>query len=146
VADDPFDLERFLWAQESTLEAVRRELGRGRKTSHWMWFIFPQVAGLGRSATAQRYAIRSAAEARAYLAHPLLGERLRECCELLLTHRGQEPESILGHVDAIKLRSSMTLFDSVSKEPVFGCVLAAFYDGCRDFATESVLQSWGEAS
>ena len=142
--DDPFDLQRFLWAQQSCYSSVCRELADGRKTGHWMWFIFPQVAGLGRSATARRYAIQSRQEAVAYLEHPELGNRLSECCRLLLKHREQSARSILGGIDAMKLHSSMTLFASVSDQPVFGETLAAFYNAQRDAATLSILEQWAE--
>jgi uncharacterized protein (DUF1810 family) len=112
MADDPFDLQRFVDAQAPVYERVLTELRAGRKTCHWMWFIFPQAAGLGRSAMSERYAIRSDAEARAYLAHPVLGARLRECTALVeaaLT-KGATLERIFGGVDAMKFRSSMELF------------------------------------
>ncbi len=136
------ELERFLWAQDGVIEQAMAELERGRKTSHWMWFVFPQVAGLGRSVTAQRYAIHSLDEARAFLAHPLLGERLRECCELLLAHRESAPEKLLGVVDALKLRSSMTLFDALSSDDVFAEVLEAFFHAERDSLTLTVIEGW----
>lgn len=131
------DLQRFLDAQASSYAAALAELRRGRKVTHWMWFVFPQVAGLGRSAMAQRYAIASLDEARAYLAHPLLGPRLREASAAVLAHAGtRSAEAIMGGVDAIKLRSSMTLFEAVGEEPaVFAGVLDAFYAGQRDAAT-----------
>lgn len=138
------DLERFLWAQDGVIEQAMTELQRGRKTSHWMWFVFPQVVGLGHSATAQRYAIHSLAEARAFLEHPLLGERLRECCRLLLTHRDSAPENLLGVVDALKLRSSMTLFDAICSDDVFGEALSAFFHGERDSLTLAVMENWQE--
>ena len=133
------DLERFLWAQDGVIDQVLEELRQGRKTSHWMWFVFPQVVGLGHSATAQRYAIRSLDEACAYLAHPTLGARLRDCCRLLLSHRDTAPEEILGVVDALKLRSCMTLFQAASSEPVFDEVLDAFYQGQPDSMTLAIL-------
>jgi uncharacterized protein (DUF1810 family) len=130
------DLRRFVDAQAGTYERALAELRAGRKTGHWMWFVFPQIAGLGRSPMAQRYAIGSLDEARAYLAHPVLGPRLREAAAALLAHAGTSPESILGGIDALKLRSSMTLFDRAAPEDdVFARVLAAFYDGERDQAT-----------
>ena len=108
---EAFDLERFVAAQDGGVhERALAELRAGRKTSHWMWFVFPQLDGLGRSPTAQAYAIRSLAEARAYLEHPLLGPRLRECCEALLAAEADDPAAVMGAVDALKLRSSMTLF------------------------------------
>src|SRR5690349_7212891 len=107
-----FDLSRFVAAQAPVYAEALAELRRGRKEGHWMWFVFPQLAGLGRSPTALFYAIGSLAEARAYLAHPVLGPRLRECTETLLAHRRRGAEAILGPVDAMKLRSSMTLFEA----------------------------------
>jgi uncharacterized protein (DUF1810 family) len=135
-----FDLDRFVAAQEGIYPQALAELRRGRKESHWMWFVFPQLAGLGRSAMARRYAIASAAEARAYLAHPVLGARLRECAAALHAHRGERAEAILGAIDAIKLRSSMTLFAAVAGDPApFGAVLDAFFGGERDAATLNLI-------
>lgn len=136
----PHDLERFAAAQEGVYAQVRDELRGGRKVSHWMWFIFPQVAGLGSSAMAQRYAIHSLDETRAYLAHPVLGARLRECARLLLATSGRDAETILGPVDARKLRSSMTLFHRAAPtEAVFREVLERFFGGVPDAATDAVL-------
>jgi uncharacterized protein (DUF1810 family) len=125
-------LDRFVEAQEPIWDDVLAELNAGRKTSHWMWFIFPQIAGLGRSETARFYAIADAAEARAYLAHPVLGPRLQEASQALLAHRGRSAEAILGVIDAIKLRSAMTLFDAVAPGGVFAEVLDALYGAARD--------------
>ena len=126
-------LDRFVDAQAGVWAQVLAELKAGRKTSHWMWFVFPQIAGLGRSETARFYAISDVTEARAYLAHPLLGARLREAAAALLAHRGRSAEAMLGGIDAIKLRSSMTLFEAVAPdEPVFAAVLDAFFSGQRD--------------
>lgn len=134
------DLQRFVAAQEGVYPRALGELGRGRKDSHWMWFVFPQIRGLGRSPTARFYAIVSAEEARAYLAHPLLGARLRLCVAAVLGHRRRSAEAILGPVDAVKLRSSLTLFEAVADEPeVFAEALEAFYDGERDEATLRLL-------
>lgn len=108
--DDPFNLQRFLDAQSLVYETVLRELRAGRKATHWIWFIFPQEAGLGRSAMSERYAISSLDEARAYLAHPILGARIRECARLVFSHRNIPLEDILGELDARKFRSSMELF------------------------------------
>src|SRR3954454_3991697 len=108
------DLDRFVAAQAPVYATVLAELRAGRKQSHWMWFVFPQLAGLGRSATALFYGIASADEARAYLAHPLLGARLRECLAALSAHEGGSAEAIFGVVDAMKLRSSITLFEAVA--------------------------------
>jgi uncharacterized protein (DUF1810 family) len=135
-------LQRFLDAQDAggTYERALGELRAGRKTSHWMWFVFPQVAGLGQSATSRRYAIASLAEARAYLEHPVLGPRLLECARALLGHEDRSAAEILGEIDAVKLRSSMTLFAAADpREPVFAEVLDRFYAGARDAATERLL-------
>jgi len=140
--DDQPDLQRFLAAQESAGAYGRAlaELEAGRKTSHWIWFVFPQIAGLGQSEMSRRFAIASAAEARAYAAHPVLGARLRDCCSALLRHRDRSAEEILGGIDAVKLRSSMTLFARAAPaEPLFAEVLDAFYGGAGDPATEARL-------
>ncbi|MCW2681501.1 MAG: hypothetical protein JWM62_2902 [Frankiales bacterium] len=129
------DLSRFVSAQDSggTYDDALQELRAGRKTSHWMWFVFPQVAGLGRSSTAQHYALSGVAEAQAYLAHPVLGPRLRECCQALLSLQNADAAGVLGPVDAQKLRSSMTLFAlAAPDEPVFTQVLDRFHDGEQD--------------
>jgi uncharacterized protein (DUF1810 family) len=132
------DLERFVTAQDSgdTYQRAVAELRNGRKVSHWMWFVFPQIAGLGRSGMAQAYAIADLTEARAYLAHPVLGPRLIECAAIVAGHSGRTAEQIFGGIDAMKLRSSMTLFALADPgQPVFGEVLNAFFDG-PDPATE----------
>lgn len=116
--DDPFDLERFVEAQEPVYETVLAELRAGRKTTHWIWFVFPQAKGLGRSAMSERYGIASLDEARAYLAHPVLGPRLKECTRLVLSHEGVPLEEILGELDAMKFRSSMQLFRAAGFDPV----------------------------
>ncbi len=126
------DLERFVKAQDSggTYHQAVRELRNGRKTSHWMWFIFPQIAGLGRSAMAQAFAISDVAEAQAYLGHPMLGPRLVECAGIVASHRGLTAEQIFGGIDSIKLRSSMTLFAHADPEqPIFRQVIDQYYDG-----------------
>jgi uncharacterized protein (DUF1810 family) len=130
-----FDLERFQAAQDrgGTYQRALTELRAGRKTSHWMWFVFPQRAGLGRSDMAQRYAIGSPAEARAYVEHPDLGPRLVESAEAVLSHEGTSAEEIMGQIDALKLRSSMTLFAGAAPEqPVFAQVLMRYFDGEAD--------------
>lgn len=139
---DDFDLERFVQAQEGgSFHDARAELRAGRKTSHWMWWIFPQIAGLGLSSTSRRYAISGLDEARAYLAHPVLGARLRECAQVLLDLDNGDPGNgdpvrVMGSIDATKLRSSMTLFSlAAPEETVFSAVLAAFYGGTSDEAT-----------
>jgi uncharacterized protein (DUF1810 family) len=116
----------FVAAQDRVWQAVLDELRAGRKTSHWMWFVFPQLAGLGRSPMSRRYALADADEAREFYAHPVLGPRLRECCELLLTHTGRSAVDIFGGVDAMKLRSSMTLFAEATDDPLFTQVLERF--------------------
>ncbi len=139
TTDDPYDLQRFVAAQDAgdTYDHATAELRNGRKTSHWMWFIFPQVAGLGYSPTSRTYAITSLAEARAYLAHPVLGARLIECAEILTRVPGRTAEQIFGEVDALKLRSCVTLFRHAAPgEPVFRQVLDQYFDGIPDSATE----------
>ena len=127
------DLHRFIAAQRPAYASALAELQRGRKESHWMWFVFPQIAGLGRSPTAQHYAIVDAGQARAYLAHPVLGVRLREATRVVLAHRGRDANAIFGPVDAIKFRSSMTLFEAVAADPKpFDEALDAFFGGERD--------------
>ena len=134
--DDPHDLQRFVDAQAPIYDQVREELRRGRKASHWMWFVFPQIAGLGHSAMAQRYALASLAEARAYLDHPVLGPRLRECTALVTAVDGRTLNAILGSPDDLKFHSSMTLFALASgNEPVFAQALAKYFAGVRDPAT-----------
>ncbi len=136
----PADLSRFVDAQAGTYGQALAELRAGRKTSHWMWFVFPQVAGLGRSPTAQHYAISGLDEARAYLAHPVLGARLVECAQALLDLPGSDAAAVLGPVDAMKLRSSMTLFARADPaQPVFRAVLERYFAGQEDEATTSRL-------
>ena len=134
------DLQRFVDAQSGTYDRALAELRAGRKTGHWMWFVFPQVAGLGRSATARHYAIADLAEARTHLAHPVLGPRLVECARALTELPGSDPVAVLGPVDAVKLRSSMTLFaHAAPDEPVFRAVLEQYFGGVEDDATTSRL-------
>ena len=131
--DDPFDLERFVRAQDPVYRAVTAELRAGAKGSHWMWFVFPQHRSLGRSPTALRFGLGGRAEAAAYWRHSVLGPRLRHCCELLLTHPDLSANEILGSPDDLKLRSSMSLFaQAVPDEAIFGRVLQRFYDGEPD--------------
>ena len=133
---DPYDLRRFVVAQQDVYDAAVSELRAGHKTSHWMWFIFPQIAGLGRSAMAQKYAIASPAEAQSYLAHPLLGPRLLECARILTELSGRTAHEIFGAVDAQKLQSSMTLFARAAPgQSLFGEVLGQYFDGAEDRAT-----------
>ncbi|WP_294260176.1 DUF1810 domain-containing protein [uncultured Sphingomonas sp.] len=129
-----FDLERFVTAQAGVYPAALAELRAGEKRSHWMWFVFPQIAGLGRSAIAAAYAIGSLEEARAYLAHPVLGQRYLECVKALLTHRGRSAEAIMGTVDAMKLRSSLTLFAAAGGGALVEEALRTFF-GEPDRAT-----------
>jgi uncharacterized protein (DUF1810 family) len=137
--DDPHDLQRFVAAQDAggTYRRATAELRNGRKESHWMWFIFPQIAGLGYSPASRTYAISSVEEARAYLAHPVLGTRLIECAAILADGPDRTAEQIFGEVDALKLRSSMTLFmHAADGEPVFRQILDRYFDGEPDSATE----------
>ena len=136
-----YDLERFVAAQDSSYPGVVAELRAGHKTGHWMWFVFPQVAGLGRSELSRFYAIGSLDEARAYLAHPVLGPRLRECAGIVVATAGSSPEEIFGGIDAVKLRSSMTLFHRAAPdEPVFGQVIDRYFGGVPDPATDERLR------
>ncbi|MGI8889879.1 MAG: DUF1810 domain-containing protein [Chthoniobacterales bacterium] len=138
---DSFNLERFVEAQERVYAQALSELKSGRKRSHWMWFVFPQVAGLGSSAMSQRYAISDAEEARAYLDHPVLGSRLRECCETLLWLEGRSAVEIFGATDELKLRSSATLFASVVPNgQVFQQVLDRYFEGEADEKTIERLE------
>ena len=137
------DLERFVRAQAhgGTYEAALAELRAGHKRSHWMWFVFPQIAGLGQSPTSRMYAIASLQEARAYLAHPVLGPRLLECAQALLGLQGVSAEHVFGGIDAIKLRSSMTLFMRAQpSQQLFADVLERYFDGRPDPATDRLLQ------
>jgi uncharacterized protein (DUF1810 family) len=138
-AEDPYDLGRFVAAQDAgdTYDRAAAELRAGRKASHWMWFVFPQIAGLGYSPVSRTYAISSLEEARAYLAHPVLGPRLIDCAAILTRLPGRTAEQIFGEVDAMKLCSSMTLFMRAAPgEPVFGQVLDQYFGGLPDPATE----------
>jgi uncharacterized protein (DUF1810 family) len=136
----PFDLDRFVQAQAPVIDTVRAELGAGRKRSHWMWFVFPQLKGLGASSTARFYGIDSLAEARAYLTHPILGPRLRECCELMLAVPDRSAHDILGSPDDLKFRSCLTLFAlAAPDEPVFRQGLERFYGGEADGRTVATL-------
>lgn len=137
-------LGRFVAAQDEVIDRALAELHAGAKTSHWMWFVFPQIAGLGDSPMAQRYAIRDLAEARAYLVHPILGPRLVAATDAMLDWAGRKSaNAVLGGIDAIKLRSSMTLFEVASGDggALFGACLDVFYAGARDSATIARLQA-----
>lgn len=142
---DRFELARFRDAQDraGTYQTALAELRAGRKATHWIWFVFPQLAGLGRSPVSQRYAIASLEEARAYLADPVLGSRLRECCAALLSLTGPaagDPVAVLGDIDALKLRSSMTLFARADpSEPVFAAVLRRYFGGVHDPVSTTLL-------
>jgi uncharacterized protein (DUF1810 family) len=141
---DPFDLARFVAAQEHVFASVRRELAAGRKSTHWMWFVFPQAHGLGWSAMSERYAVRSLDEARAFLDHPILGRRLRECVDLLLrVPQGRTAKQVLGEPDDLKLRSSMTLFALASAEGApFERVLERYFAGASDPVTVEIVRRW----
>ncbi len=141
-ADDPFDLSRFLSAQEGIYPTVLAELSAGQKRSHWMWFVFPQIEGLGHSSTSQYYAIKSMAEARAYLKHPVLGARLRECAAAVLAVEGRSAAQIFGYPDDLKLRSSMTLF-AAAADPgsVFARVVDKYFNGEQDPKTLRLIES-----
>jgi uncharacterized protein (DUF1810 family) len=133
---DPFDLQRFVEAQAPVYEQARRELEAGRKESHWMWFIFPQIAGLGQSAMSVRFAIASLDEAKAYLAHPVLGSRLGECAGLVLGVEGRTARDMFGSIDEMKFRSSMTLFArAAADEDIFQRCLDKYFAGAPDTAT-----------
>lgn len=133
-------LDRFLEAQRGDYAAALAEVRRGRKTSHWMWYIFPQIAGLGQSSTARYYSIRDLEEAREYYAHPVLGQRLREITSVLLALRGSDPVAVFGGIDSMKLKSSMTLFAAVAPDdPLFRQVLDKYYGGEQDSLTLRLL-------
>jgi uncharacterized protein (DUF1810 family) len=140
ISSDPFHLDRFVRAQERTYATALDELRRGSKESHWMWFVFPQLAGLGHSAMAREYAIKNLDEAHAYLAHPLLGPRLLECCRALLAVTGKSASEIMGYPDDMKLRSSMMLFSlATTTQPEFNAVLKKFFTGEPDALTFELL-------
>jgi uncharacterized protein (DUF1810 family) len=141
VTGDPFDLERFVGAQQPVWDAVCAELRAGRKQTHWMWFVFPQLATLGRSSTARHYGLSGRDEARAYLAHPVLGPRLRSACELLLQLPPREAVEIFGPVDAMKLRSSLTLLAQASGDDLFTrCLRRYFPEGPDPLTTAQLSQ------
>jgi uncharacterized protein (DUF1810 family) len=140
----PETLDRFITAQDQVWPAVTAELAAGQKRSHWTWFVFPQLAGLGQSPMAVRYALASVDEARAYLAHPVLSARLREVVDLMLLHRERDAEAILGSVDAMKFRSSMSLFAAADpQEPRFAEALSAFFAGAPDPKTVELIGGAG---
>jgi uncharacterized protein (DUF1810 family) len=136
---DPFDLQRFVNAQRDVYPQALSEIKNGNKTSHWMWFIFPQIKGLGSSSASVLYSINSVNEAKAFLGHPILGPRIRECCSGVFDLNGVSVEHIFGDIDAIKLRSSMTLFDHIAPEDVFSDVLRKYYSGQKDLKTLAII-------
>jgi uncharacterized protein (DUF1810 family) len=139
--NDPFALQRFVEAQEPVIDKVRAELRAGRKQSHWMWFVFPQLLGLGQSAMAVRYAIGSLEEAAAYLAHSVLGPRLRECTQLVLDVEGRDAHAIFGSPDDLKFHSSMTLFAAAAPmAPIFRAALERYFGGKSDPASAEILE------
>lgn len=140
MTGDPYNLDRYIEAQRGLFEQACSELRRGRKVGHWMWFVFPQIAGLGASAMSQRYAIQSLDEARAYLAHPVLGPRLREICGIVLGVQDRGVEEIFGYPDDMKLRSSMTLFArAAADDGMFVEVLRKYFGGMEDDTTLRIL-------
>lgn len=139
IMEQRFDLDRFVTAQDGSYDAALAEIRRGQKRGHWMWFIFPQLAGLGRSPTAQLYAIASIDEARAFLSHPVLGPRLHACVEALQDLEHGAAEAVFGDIDAMKLRSSLTLFEQAGGERLFAAAIERWFDGRRDDATLRLL-------
>jgi uncharacterized protein (DUF1810 family) len=138
--DDPHDLSRFIDAQDGVYARALKEIRNGRKRSHWMWYIFPQIDGLAFSWTSKRYAVKSLDEARSYLAHPVLGARLTECAEAVLAVEGRTASEIFGYPDDLKLRSSMTLFARVSgPDSVFARVIDRYYEGEHDHKTLKLI-------
>lgn len=145
TADDPFDLARFVAAQRDCYAQALGELRAGRKTSHWMWFVFPQFDGLGMSAISRRYAIRSLAEAKAYLRHDLLGARLQACTEAVNRLEGRSAQAIFGSPDDLKFRSSMTLFElAAGPASPFAAALEKYFAGERDARTQELVGLAGE--
>ena len=139
-SSDPYGLQRFVEAQDPVIDEVKKELRSGRKRTHWMWFVFPQMEGLGSSQMSQRYAISSRAEAEAYLDHSILGSRLRECTEIVNGVEGRSANDIFGSPDDLKFRSSMTLFEAVATDPApFGTALDLYYEGESDPKTLDLL-------
>jgi uncharacterized protein (DUF1810 family) len=144
--EDPFELQRFVSAQDGVYDGALGELRSGKKRTHWMWYIFPQLDGLGHSATAKRFAIKSLAEAQAYLHHPLLGARLAECAAAILALEGRSAADIFGFPDDVKLRSSMTLFAAIpGAAAVFRHILEKYYRGQRDATTLQLLDATAES-
>jgi uncharacterized protein (DUF1810 family) len=141
-AGDRFNLERFVAAQKPVMAAVFKELGQGQKRTRWIWFVLPQVDGLGSSTMAKHYAVRSKGEATAYLAHSVLGPRLLECTELVLRVAAKSAHDIFGSPDDLKFRSSMTLFNAISTQTAFHAALDRFYSGIPDEKTLAILAAW----
>ena len=137
---DPFNLDRFVSAQQSVYDRVLAELKNGKKRSHWMWYVFPQFQGLAQSNTSRYYAIKTREEAIAYLQHPVLGKRLRECTEAVTNIEGKSVSEIFGYPDDLKLKSSMTLFSSVASDPLFYRVLDKYFQGEKDEKTLQLLK------
>ncbi len=145
MSTDAFNLARFIEAQQASYATALAELRSGRKTSHWIWFVFPQLKGLGISSTSERYGLSGLAEARAYLAHPILGPRLREATAAMLAHRPKSASSVLGELDALKFRSCLTLFSCADPtEHAFGTALEEFFGGEPDRRTLMLLGVRGE--
>ena len=141
--NDPYNLQRFIAAQDANYEMVIKELKAGQKKSHWMWYIFPQIAGLGHSATAQKFAIHSKEEAVAYITHPVLGIRLKECAQIVVNIENRTAREIFGYPDDLKFRSSMTLFHYVARnEPIFQEALTKYYAGEPDRLTIEACKHW----
>jgi uncharacterized protein (DUF1810 family) len=140
LTSDPLDLERFIAPQDAAWPCVQAEMAAGRKQSHWIWFVFPQIEGLGTSFHSRHFAIHSRQEAQAYLAHPVLGARLREVTELALKIEGCSAHDIFSDPDDMKFRSSMTLFDAVSTNDIFAAALNKYFNGERDSRTLSILR------
>jgi len=137
---DPYTLQRFIEAQDGCYELVLRELSAGQKLSHWMWFIFPQVTGLGETATSRKFAISSRDEAKAYWEHPILGARLRACTQLVMGLQGRTAEQVFGYPDYLKFRSCMTLFEAAAPDPtLFRAALLKYFDGVADQRTLAIL-------
>ena len=138
---DKFNLYRFLEAQETSYDRAMLELARGRKDSHWIWYIFPQIVGLGNSETTKLYSIKSLEEGRAYLKHPILGPRLIEACEILLRLKDMSINQVMGFPDDLKLLSSMTLFDALSdRNSIFTKIIEVFFDGDRDMQSLEIIK------
>ena len=146
MTDDPFDIQRFIAPQDAMWPRVLEEMAAGRKQSHWIWFVFPQVAGLGSSPRSVHFAIRSREEAEAYLAHAVLGVRLREVTDLVLKVEGRSAHDVFGDPDDMKFRSSMTLFDAVSSNDIFAAALDKYFAGERDARTLSILREMEKTS